>query len=139
MPNGWRGSVIGLDTNILVRFFAQDDQLQSPIADQIMSSLTLANPGWVGIATILELVWVLGCKNRFDRKTITKTLDQLLSSKEIVVEQDESVQDAFRLFRKGNTDFANCLIASSARAAGCSRVVTFDRTAARDAGMELLG
>jgi predicted nucleic-acid-binding protein len=130
--------VIGLDTNVLVRFFAQDDRLHSPIADQVMGSLTLENPGWVGVATILELVWVLGSKNRFDRKTITKTLDQLLSREEIVIEQAEAVQSAFWLFRKGNADFADCLIASSARAAGCVRVVTFDRTAARDAGMELL-
>jgi len=117
--------VIGLDTNILVRFFAQDDRVQSPIADRVMGSLTLENPGWVGVATILELVWVLGSKNRFDRE-------------EIVIEQPESVQDAFRLFRRGNADFADCLIASSAQAAGCVRVVTFDRTAAREAAMELL-
>jgi predicted nucleic-acid-binding protein len=130
--------VIGLDTNILVRFFAQDDRVQSPIADRVMGSLTLENPGWVGVATILELVWVLGSKNRFDRKTITKTLDKLLSREEIVIEQPESVQNAFRLFRRGNADFADCLIASSAQAAGCVRVVTFDRTAAREAAMELL-
>lgn len=128
----------GLDTNVLARFFLQDDRLQSPIADAIMSSLTAENPGWVGVATILELVWVLGSKNRFDRKTMTKTLDQLLMQEEIVVEQVDSVQHAVQLFRKGNAEFADCLIASSARAAGCSRTVTFDRKAARDAGMQLL-
>ena len=130
--------MIGLDTNVLVRFFAQDDRLQSPIADRVMGSLTLGDPGWESVATILELVWVLGSKNRFDRKAITNTLDQLLSREEIVIEQPDSVQNAFRLFRKGDADFADCLIASSAQAAGCVRVVTFDRTAARDAGMELL-
>jgi predicted nucleic-acid-binding protein len=131
--------VTGLDTNVLVRFFAQDDHLQSPIADEIMRSLTVENPGWVGVATILELVWVLGSKNRFDRKVIANTLDRLLLQEEIAIEQAESVQNALQLFRKGEADFADCLIATSAKAAGCSRTVTFDRKAARDAGMELIG
>jgi predicted nucleic-acid-binding protein len=130
--------VTGLDTNILVRFFAQDDRLQSARADEIMGSLTAENPGWVGLATILELVWVLGSKNRFDQNTIAKTVDQLLTREDILVEQAEVVRSALRLFRKGKADFADCLIVLSARVAGCSRTVTFDRRAARDAGMELL-
>ena len=97
------------------------------------------SPGWVGLATVLELVWVLSSKNRFDRRTIAKTIDQLLSQEEIVVEQAETVQKAVRLFRDGKADFADCLISVSAKAAGCARTVTFDRIAARDAGMDLLG
>ncbi|HEY1902970.1 MAG TPA: type II toxin-antitoxin system VapC family toxin [Terracidiphilus sp.] len=130
--------MIGLDTNVLVRFFAQDDPLQSPRADEIMSSLTTESPGWVGLTTVLELVWVLGNKGRFDRKAITRILDQLLSREEIEIEQDSIVQNAVQLFRRGNADFADCLIASSARAAGCSRTFTFDRIAAQDAGMHLI-
>ncbi len=128
----------GLDTNVLVRFFAQDDPLQSPEATKFMGSLTAENPGWVGMATILELVWVLDSKGRFDQKTIAKTIDQLLFREEIMVEQASIVQSALRLYRNGKADFADCLIALSARAAGCARTVTFDRKAARDAGMELL-
>jgi predicted nucleic-acid-binding protein len=128
----------GLDTNILSRFFLQDDRLQSPKADQILASLSVQGPGWVGLATVLELIWVLSSKNRFDRRTIAKTIDQLLSREEIVVEQAETVQKALQLFRDGKADFADCLIALSAKAAGCTRFVTFDRIAARDAGMELL-
>ena len=128
----------GLDTNILSRFFLQDDPLQSPKADQILASLSVDSPGWVGLATVLELIWVLSSKNRFDRRTIAKTVDQLLSREEIMVEQAETVQGALRLFRDGKADFADCLIALSAKAAGCARTVTFDRIAARDAGMDLL-
>jgi len=130
--------VIGLDTNVLVRFLAQDDRLQSPKAEALMGSLTAQNPAWLGSATILELVWVLGSKNRFERKAIVNPLDQLLMLDEIVIENAEAVHKAFQLFRRGNADFADCLIATSAKAAGCSRTVTFDRRAACDAGMELL-
>jgi predicted nucleic-acid-binding protein len=128
--------VIGLDTNILARFLLQDDRLQSPKADAIMGSLTVEDPGWVGVATLLELVWVLGSKNRFDRMAIASALDQILSREEIAIEQPDCVQNALLLFRKGNADFADCLIASSAKAAGCSRTVTFDRIAARATGMQ---
>ena len=130
--------MIGLDTSVLVRFLLQDDRQQSPKADAIIGSLTVDDPGWVGVATILELVWVLGSKNRFDRNAIAKTLNQLLSTEEIAIEHGETVQNALRHFRNGSADFADCLIASSARDAGCSRTLTFDRLAARDGVMQLI-
>jgi len=130
--------VTGLDTNVLARFIFQDDPLQSPMASQVIGSLTVSDPGWLAVATILELVWVMTRKTGIDRRGIIRILNQLLTQEEIVVEQASIVENAFQLYRSGNADFADCLIASSARAAGCSRTVTFDRIAARDAGMQLL-
>jgi predicted nucleic-acid-binding protein len=75
----------GLDANVLARFLLDDDALQSPKAARFMGSLTVEDPGWVGMATILELVWVLISKNRFDRKTIAKTLEQLLLQEELLI------------------------------------------------------
>lgn len=129
----------GLDTNVLARFFLQDDPQQSPKADAVMGSLSVAEPGWIGLASILELVWVISSQKRLDRRGITTILSQLLTREEIVVEQAGIVQSALLLYRIGNADFADCLIASSAKAAGCIRTVTFDRKAARDAGMQLIG
>lgn len=128
----------GLDTNILARFFLQDDPLQSPKADQIMESLSPSNKGWVAVATILELVWVLSRKNRMDRAGIATILNQLLTREEIEVEQSTVLLTALQRYRRGKADFADCLIAASAQAAGCGRTVTFDRVAARDAGMQLV-
>lgn len=131
--------MIGLDTNVLVRFFAKDDPLQSPKARAVLSSLTIGEPGWVGVATILELVWAMNSKFRLGRAGTAGMLSQLLSRIEIVIEQAEVVEGALRLYRSGKADFADCLIASSAKAAGCTRMVTFDRVAARDTGMQLIG
>ncbi|HZP03652.1 MAG TPA: type II toxin-antitoxin system VapC family toxin [Terracidiphilus sp.] len=130
--------MIGLDTNVLIRYVAQDDVVQSPIADATINSLSADNPGWVGIATVLEFVWVMISTKRVGRTAVAATLDKLLMLDTIVVEQPEVVASAVRQFRTGKADFADCLIAASARAAGCSRTVTFDRVAARDASMELL-
>ncbi len=129
----------GLDTNVLARFFLQDDSQQSPKADAVMGSLTIAEPGWIGLASILELVWVMSSQKRLDRRGIMTILGQLLTREEIVIEQMNIVQSALILYRKGNADFADCLISSAAKAAGCVRTVTFDRRAARDAGMQLIG
>jgi predicted nucleic-acid-binding protein len=131
--------MIGLDTNILVRFFAKDDAQQSPKAKALLSSREDDNPAWVGLAAILELVWVMQSKFKMGRSAIAGMLLLLLSTEAVVIEQDRVVQSAVLRFRDGKADFADCLIAASARAAGCSGTVTFDRVAARDAGMELIG
>jgi predicted nucleic-acid-binding protein len=129
----------GLDTNILVRFFLQDDPQQCAKADAIMGTLSLIAPGWIGMVTILELVWVLSRQNRIDRRGISTILSQLLTREELVIEQSQIIQAALHSYMRGRADFADCLIAASAKAAGCSRTVTFDLIAARDAGLELVG
>jgi predicted nucleic-acid-binding protein len=130
--------VTGLDTNVLLRYFLDDDPLQSPLARRIMSSLTVADPGWIGLATVLEFAWVLKCRDRAQRSAVASTLDRLLAQDAIVVEQANVVALAVRRFRFSRADFADCLIAASAQAAGCGKTVTFDRIAARDAGMQLI-
>jgi len=130
--------MIGLDTNILVRYFVKDDPKQTLLAVNLIYALSSPDPGWVGLATILELVWVMTSIYRVKKDRVVQILDILLASHEIVVEQNETVRDALRLYRAGNTEFPDCLIASSAKAAGCTRTLTFDRIAARDAGMQLV-
>jgi predicted nucleic-acid-binding protein len=130
--------VIGLDTNILVRFFAKDDPIQTPKARAVLGSLTSAQPGWVGIATVLELVWVMTSTMGVGRDAVAQILAALLMREKIVVERAPIVETALQRYRRGRADFADCLIAASAKEAGCGRTVTFDRIAARDAGMELL-
>jgi predicted nucleic-acid-binding protein len=130
--------VIGLDTNVVVRYFGQDDARQSVQADAIFDSLTAENPGWVGLAAILELVWVMTSIKGAGRLVIADTLEQLLAMEAMAVEQASTVANAVQRFRWGKAEFADCLIAASAQTAGCSRTLTFDRIAARDAGMELI-
>lgn len=128
-----------LDTNVLVRFFAQDDPAQCRLADKLMQSLSSAKPAWVSLPVLLELFWVLTTSYQVGRQEMVRILDGLLDREEFRIEQIDTVHDALARYRGGKADFADCLITASARAAGCSRTVTFDRVAARDAGMELIG
>jgi predicted nucleic-acid-binding protein len=130
--------MIGLDTNILTRFFAQDDLKQSQKADEIIASLTMDEPGWVSLALILELVWVFSSNFRADRAGVCLILGQLQRRKEIVIENADAFQYALELYRGGNADFADCLISSLALAAGCTKTLTFDKDAAKTAGMTLV-
>jgi predicted nucleic-acid-binding protein len=48
--------MIGLDTNVLARFFLRDDPEQTQKASAILEILTAEEPGWIGLAIILELL-----------------------------------------------------------------------------------
>jgi len=130
--------MIGLDTNVLVRYIAQDDPEQSPRATRLVESLTVEAPGFVGIVSVVELVWVLsGCYGS-TKDEICEVLEALLRTKEIIVAQADTVWKALRMFRDGKADFADCLIERAANEAGCSHTATFDRGAAKACGMQLI-
>ena len=130
--------MIGLDTNVLVRYIAQDDPKQSPKATRLIESLTVDAPGYVSVVSVVELVWVLtGCYTS-TKIEICEVLETLLRTKEIVVANADTVWKAVRLFTEGKADFADCLIERFANEAGCGYTATFDRDAAKHCGMRLV-
>jgi predicted nucleic-acid-binding protein len=130
---------IGLDTNVLVRYVAQDDSKQSPAATRLIESLTADAPGYVSVVSVVELVWVLTDCYALPKGGLCEVLGTLLRTKEIVVAHADTVWQAVRLFREGKADFADCLIERFANAAGCDHTTTFDRDAAKHCGMRLIG
>jgi predicted nucleic-acid-binding protein len=128
----------GLDTNILVRFFAQDDPSQNRRADKLLQSLTPEEPGFVSLVLLAELVWVLRSQYRLNKAQLIECLERLLNSPELVVENHAAVTQSLRRFATTNADLADCLIEGCSRLAGCGRTVTFDVSAAKTAGMILL-
>jgi predicted nucleic-acid-binding protein len=130
--------MIGVDSNVLVRYFVRDDPHQTQAADELLDALSSEKPGWICLIVLVELVWALRFPYRIEHAKIVGTIEALLRARDVVLEQEATVRQALSLFRKSNADFADCLISLSARAAGCTRTVTFDKIAARDAGMELI-
>lgn len=130
--------MIGLDTNVLVRYIMQDDAGQSPQATALIESLTVETPGFVPLVSVIELTWVLVACFGLDRSQIVAALEGLMRSKEIVVERADIVWQSVRVFRDGTADFADCLIERSAASAGCERTMTFDQGAAKSCGMILI-
>lgn len=130
--------MIGLDTNVLVRYVSQDDAKQSPKATRLIESLTVDAPGYVSIVSVIELVWVLSGCYASSKSEICEVLETLLRTKEIVVANADTVWKALRLFKAGKADFADCLIERSANEAGCGYTATFDRDAVKHCGMQLI-
>lgn len=130
--------MIGLDTNVLVRYVAQDDPTQSPKATRLIESLTVDAPGYISVVSVVELVWVLTGCYASTKGNICEVLETLLRTKEIVVAHADTVWKALRLFKEGKADFADCLIERSANEAGCGYTATFDRDAAEHCGMRLI-
>ena len=130
--------MIGIDTNVLVRYIAQDDKTQSPRATAfIEKECSVAAPGFVGLVVLAEVVWVSESLYGAARQEVADIVRRILSIKQLVVQDAETAWKALRLFESGKADFADCLVACSALAAGCESVATFDRQAA-NIGMTLL-
>jgi predicted nucleic-acid-binding protein len=130
--------MIGLDTNIIVRYLTHDDPAQTTAAVRVIDSLSSDSPGFLSLIVIAELVWLLEVSYRFKKSEIEQVLGTLLRSKELVIERAEIVAQALRKFSAGHADFADCLIERCGHAAECQYTFTFDRNAAGAAGMKLL-
>jgi len=130
--------MIGLDTNVLVRYLTHDDPAQSAAAARVMNSLSFDSPGFLSLIVIAELVWVLAISYRYQKKEIEQVLENLLRTKELVIERADIVSQASRAFHAGRADFADYLIERCAHAVDCQFTATFDQRAATVPGMRLL-
>jgi predicted nucleic-acid-binding protein len=130
--------MIGIDTNVVVRYLTKDDPIQTTLAVKTIRSLTADEPGFISLVTIAELTWVLETCYRFDKVELVEVLDTLAASQEVKLERAEVVSQALRMFSAGTADFSDYLIERSGHAAGCMYTFTFDQEAASSAGMRLL-
>lgn len=132
--------MIGLDTNVLVRYLTQDDPKQAALANQLIEeTLTQETPGFISLVALVELVWVLEGAYDCDRAEIASVLERVLRARPLVVERADTAWQAARQFAAGKADFADCIIERSGHWNDCDHTLTFDRLAAKDAGMILLG
>jgi predicted nucleic-acid-binding protein len=131
--------MIGLDTNVLVRYVTQDDPIQSAKASELIESLTIASPGFISLVSVVELVWVLQSCYQSAKRDVVTVLETLLRTRELTVEHAEVIWQALRKFVANKADFADCLIERCAHAAGCEYTATFDLNAVKAAGMKRLG
>lgn len=131
--------MIGIDTNVVVRYLAQDDDRQSPIATRLFSKLTRENPGFISSVVLAEVSWVLSRLYRMSRSALSETIEGLLRSTELRFENAGPAWRALGRYRAGRSvDFADALIAETSALAGVDEIVTFDRAAAAEGGMKLL-
>lgn len=124
--------MIGLDTNVILRYLLQDDPKQTRQANLIVDrQLSERNPGFISLVTVLEIVWVLRSLLKQNPSQIASHLENLLAADSLEVQNEQQVFDAVFDLKRGTGDFEDALIAALNAWAGCSHTLTFDRKAAR--------
>jgi predicted nucleic-acid-binding protein len=132
--------MIGLDTNVLVRFFTQDDPVQFRQAQMfIEGELSADEPGYINLIVLAELVWTLARAYRFSKIEITSAVDALLDTAEIAIQHEQAVAAALTLCKAEKLDFVDALIAVVNRDSGCRETRTFDVRFAASNAAKLLG
>lgn len=115
-----------VDTNVIVRYLVADDDRQFARADAILGKTDV----FVPVSVLLEVVWVLGSSYGFRRDDILGALQDILGLPGLQVADAGAVARALEWYAKG-LDFADAI--HLAQAAGCERLLTFDRAFIRSA------
>src|SRR5664279_5153942 len=130
--------MIGLDTNVLVRYLTQDDPKQSRRATQLFDhQLTTAKPGFLSVVTMVETVWVLSRAYGFISQEIAAAVELLLQTDVSVIENEQEIFTAMIALKEKRGSFADAMIAALGTKAGCDHTVTFDQKALRLPGFKL--
>lgn len=120
--------MIGLDTNVLVRYLVQDDPAQARAAAATIEGAASRGDGlFLAAVTLCELVWVLESAYQRPRAAIAAALEQIARTGDFTIEHADHVRAAVAAYRTTSADFADTLVGRLNEAAGCEHTVTFDR------------
>lgn len=125
--------MIGLDTNVLIRFLVQDDQRQSKKANQCIEKwIKTGELLWICQIVLCEIIWVLEKCYQLSREELISILSVLLRTKQIRIERSEVVEQALHDFTNNfKIGFSDCLIGRQNAYHECSYTYTFDKNAAK--------
>lgn len=129
--------MIGLDTNVLVRYLTQDNPDHSAQATRLMEHLDEDNQGFISLVTLVELYWVLRRAHKVSRDVATDVVSKLMDAQELVVQEPDIVRRALTRLTP-EADFPNALINELGQAVGCVHTATFDHRASSLPGMTLV-
>ncbi len=131
--------MIGLDTNVLVRYLTQDDPVQSALANAFIEQrFSAAEPGIVGHIVLCEVSWVLSRAYGYTREQVADALGALLTCREFQIESPDLGILALQDYRHGTADFSDYLLGRAHQRLGALSTATFDRKAAKSPQFSLL-
>ena len=119
--------MIGVDTNVLVRYMAQDDPEQCKAVNGLFEQASARNKVFVSVAVVVECLWVLNGRYRITDEQAHGFIRFLHSSKKVSLERPDVFSKV--LAHKGTKakDMDGLILAYTALDAGCSEFFTFDR------------
>lgn len=124
--------MLGIDTNVLVRFLVRDDEAQFEKARKLIKREVAAGSGvLVNQLVLLETEWVLRSRYSLAKNLIVQAISGLLDASDVRFEDEPAVEEALFVWKDSAADFADCLIGAKNRRLGCRATATFDIRASR--------
>lgn len=124
--------MLGLDTNVIVRWLVEDDAGQAARALRLIEQCASAGePMFVSLLVLLETEWVLRSRYEFGKAEIARALHALLDARDLSLEHEDVVEEALIVWEDSAAGFADCLIGAHHRRQGCRATATFDAKAGK--------
>lgn len=125
--------MIGVDTNVWIRFLVEDDPEQCRRATELIEgALARGEDLFLSHLALAEIVWVLTSRYRFARNEVVAALDSLFHAGGIMIENRPAAHNALDAFKSSGGDLADYLMLEVARAEGCRSFATFDQALLRE-------
>jgi predicted nucleic-acid-binding protein len=131
--------MIGVDTNVLLRFHVADDAAQHATAASFFADRSERSPAYISLVVLVEFVWSLRRTYGYSWHDIHTLLGALTMARDIRLERQDVVADALSIAIETNSGLVDNIVVLANRADGCASTMTFDKAAARRIpSMELL-
>ena len=131
--------MIGIDTNVIIRYIVQDDLEQAKAATKLIEqSCSTDNPGFINHIVLCEIVWVLRRNYKIDKQSICQVIEQIMRTDRLLIEDIQLVWKALDTFKETKADFADCLSSQRNLQVGCRYTATLDDAASVTVGYRQL-
>lgn len=124
--------MLGIDTNVLVRFLVRDDEAQFEKARRLIRrEIGAGEDVFVSLMVLMETEWVLRSRYSLQKTQIMEAISMLLDATEVQLEDESAVEETLFIWKDNAADFADCLIGAHNRRLGCRATATFDEKAVK--------
>jgi predicted nucleic-acid-binding protein len=124
--------MLGVDTNVLVRFLVRDDEDQFERAQKLIKlEIAAGRHVFVSLLVLLETEWVLRSRYSLQKNLIIEAISRLLDAADVRFEDEPAIEEALFIWKDATADFADCLIGAKNRRLGCRATATFDTKASK--------
>lgn len=131
--------MLGIDTNVLLRFLLRDDEAQFEKARKLIKrELGAGESVFVSLLVLLQSEWVLRSRYGLRKTEIIDAISALLDATEVRFEDEPVIEEAMFIWKDVATGFADCLIGARNRRLGCRATATFDAKAVKLPGFMAL-
>lgn len=122
--------MIGIDTNVLLRFIVGDDKVQFDLT-KVLFAKYIGKTGAILIndVVISELCWVLKTGYKYKTKQIVEVLNMILGIEEFTFLNSDLILEITMMYEKNEGDFADYLIYATNKQENCLYTYSFDQKA----------